>query len=198
MHSRSSPVAPSPALTQWLLDGTHDEGWGREIGRFGWGLGLASAYGLVLGFREGGLSLFRHALGVPLAFVAVALLGVPALLIVLTLFDAPLSPRQAVRAASGATARAGLMLAGLAPAVALYVASAESRWLAAAAGGMGLLVSGIVGLSAFLSDLGRGSATAEEGKRLVFGFCFAGFAVFAGLLAIRVWWGALPILGGGQ
>lgn len=196
MQTRPTPALEAPAFTERLLDDADDRGPGLEIARFGWGLGLASIYGLALGLRAGGTSLLLHAVGVPLGFLAVGALGVPALLIVLTVFDASLSPRAALRAVSVATVRGGLLLAGIAPAVALYVTSSEAGWVAAACGVAGLFVGGAVGLASFTHEIGRTAADEDDGKKVVLGLSFAGFGVFAILLALRVWWSTLPLLGG--
>jgi len=169
-----------------------------EAGRFGAGLGLAAAYGLALGARQGGASLFKHAAGVPAAMIAVACLGVPALTILLTLFNAPLAPSRALSAASRAAAASGLVLGGLAPAAALFVVTSESRATAAIMGLLGLAVGGVIGLRVLLRDLKAALQTEENlMTRAASGFVLVGFAAFAVLLALRVWWSALPILNGG-
>jgi hypothetical protein len=169
-----------------------------EAGRFGAGLGLAALYGLALGARQGGVSLFKHALGVPAGMVAVACLGVPALTILLTLFNAPLAPPRALSAASRAAAASGLVLGGLAPAAALFVVTSESPATAAIMGLLGLAVGGVIGLRVLLRDL-KSALESDENlmTRAASGFVLIGFAAFAVLLALRVWWSSLPILKGG-
>lgn len=169
-----------------------------EAGRFGAGLGLAAAYGLALGARQGGVSLFRHALGVPAGMIAVAGLGVPALTILLTLFNAPLAPPRALSAASRAAAASGLVLGGLAPAAALFVVTSESATTAAIMGLLGLAIGGVIGLRVLLRDLKSALETDENlMTRAASGMVLIGFAAFAVLLALRVWWSSLPILKGG-
>jgi hypothetical protein len=171
---------------------------GAEISRFGAGLGLAALYGLALGARQGGLSLFRHAVGVPAAMVAVACLGVPALTIVLTLFNAPISPSRALSAAARAAAASGLVLGGLAPAAALFVVTSGSTGAAAIMGLLGLAVGGVIGMRVLIRDLK--SALQGEQNAMTWaasGFALVGFAIFAVALALRVWWSSLPILNGG-
>lgn len=169
-----------------------------EAGRFGAGLGLAAVYGLALGARQGGVSLFKHAAGVPAGMIAVACLGVPALTILLTLFNAPLAPPRALSAASRAAAASGLVLGGLAPAAALFVVTSESSTTAAIMGLLGLAVGGLIGLRVLLRDL-KSALESEENlmTRAASGFVLVGFAAFAVLLALRVWWSSLPILNGG-
>ncbi|MCK6586350.1 MAG: hypothetical protein L6Q76_02085 [Polyangiaceae bacterium] len=169
-----------------------------EAGRFGAGLGLAAVYGLALGARQGGASLFKHAAGVPAGMIAVACLGVPALTILLTLFNAPLAPPRALSAASRAAAATGLVLGGLAPAAALFVVTSESSSTAAVMGLLGLAVAGVIGLRVLLRDL-KAALESDENlmTRAASGFVLVGFAAFAVLLALRVWWSSLPILNGG-
>lgn len=169
-----------------------------ELSRFGVGLGLASLYGLSLGARQGGVSFVRHAAGVPAAMIAVACVGVPALTIVLTLFDAPLDPPRALSATARAAAATGLVLGGLAPASALFVVTSGADATAALMGLLGLAVGGAVGVCILLRDLGavlqREGGLAGVSRSTAALVVFAAFAV---VLALRVWWGMLPILKGG-
>ncbi|WP_438022014.1 hypothetical protein [Sorangium sp. So ce233] len=203
-------AAPAPVAAEPAADGGYP-GWTAallaerspsllrdDLSRFGIGVGLASLYGLALGARQGGVSLVQHAAGVPAAVVAVAGLGVPALLIVLTLFNAPLDPPRALSATARAAAATGLVLGGLAPAAALFVVTSGSDLTAALMGLLGLAVGGVLGIHVLLRDLraalrrdgGRG-CLAEHGAALL------GFAGFAVALALRVWWATLPILKAG-
>lgn len=164
--------------------------------RFGAALALSACYGLAIGTRDGGLSILRHAAAVPLAPLAVAGLGVPALFIVLTLFDAPVEPKAAVSAAARGAATTGLVLGGLAPAMALFVTTSSSRFGAAFCAGVGLMLAGVFGLRAFLASIGAPIGKASAGVRTMSGFALAGFAIFATALSARVWWSSLPIFGG--
>ncbi|HMY16049.1 MAG TPA: hypothetical protein PKA58_06950 [Polyangium sp.] len=164
--------------------------------RFGVAFALAAAYGLAVGTRDGGVGLLKHAAAVPLAPLAVALVGVPALLIVLTLFDAPVSPNAAFSAASRGAAATGMVLGGLAPAMALFVTTTSTRPGAAISAGLGLILAGIFGLRAFLRAIGTPIRQADALPRTVSGFALAGFALFATALSARIWWSTLPIFGG--
>jgi hypothetical protein len=164
--------------------------------RFGIALVLAAGYGLAVGTRDGGLSILKHAVAVPLAPLAVAAVGVPALLIVLTLFDAPVSPTAAFSAASRGAAATGLVLGGLAPAMALFVTTTTTRPGAAISVGLGLILAGIFGLRAFLRTIGAPLRDADSLPRTVSGFALAGFVLFATALSARIWWSTLPIFGG--
>jgi hypothetical protein len=169
-----------------------------DLSRFGVGVGLASLYGLALGARQGGASFAHHAAGVPAAMVAVACVGVPALTIVLTLFDAPLDPPRALSATARAAASTGLVLGGLAPASALFVVTSGSDVTAALMGLLGLAVGGVVGVGFLLRDLG--AALRRDGGLVRLSGATAAlvvFAVFAAVLALRVWAETLPILNGG-
>jgi hypothetical protein len=190
----SQPIVPS--FTRSLL--AEDEGFSprREAARFGIGLGLAAVYGLSLGTRSGGKAFFTHALFVPAALAAVVALGVPALYISLALFDAPIEPPRAVAAAARATARTGLVLAGLAPAAALFVVSSDDARSAAGSAIVGLVIAGAVGLTRMVGDLHGAIQHAPANTRAKADFAFFGFAVFAVALAARIWWAALPLLRG--
>jgi len=194
-----APRAPlPPSFTADLLADDAVFQPARELRRFGTGLGLSALYGLSLGARQGGKAFFVHAAGVPLALLAVAALGVPALYIALALVDAPIEPPRAIRAASRATAQSGLVLAGLAPAAALFVVTSDLPRTAAMAGVVGLVVGGAIGLRLLLGELHRALKEANVSIRLAGGLGFVGFGVFAIALSARIWTAALPVLGGGR
>jgi hypothetical protein len=197
---RAAPEeAPLPSsFTAQLLSDDGAFNAGREAARFGVGLGLAALYGVSMGARHGGKAFFTHAAGVPAALLAIAALGVPALYIVLALFDAPLSPPRMITAAARASARTGLVLAGLAPAAALFVVSSDRTATAGVAAGIGLFVAGAIGLSHLLGELRRAIEKATAATRATAGLAFLGFGVFAVALAARIWWATLPLLGGLQ
>ncbi|WP_437668863.1 hypothetical protein [Sorangium sp. So ce131] len=192
-----APVAP-PSWTASLLGELPPERLRDSLSRFGVGLGLASLYGVGLGARHGGASFVQHALGVPAAMVAVACLGVPALTIVLTLFNAPLDPPRALSATARAAAATGLALGGLAPAAALFVVTSENGGTAAVMALLGLAVGGTIGLRVLLRDLK--AALARKGNllgRAASGAAFLGFAAFAVALSLRVWLDVLPVFSRG-
>lgn len=193
-----SPEAPRSFAQTLLGEGSIDEHLSLRDGlqRFGTGLALAAAYGLAVGTRDGGVSMLKHAAAVPLAQVAVAAVGVPALLIVLTLFDAPVSPTAAFSAASRGAAATGLVLGGLAPAMALFVTTTSTRFGAAISAGMGLILAGVFGLRAFMRTIGSPIGHANALPRTISGFALAGFALFATALSARIWFSTLPIFGG--
>ena len=196
--SAAAPPAPPPvpSFTANLLADDAAFSPRREAVRFGTGLGLAAIYGLALGTRQGGKAFFTHAAFVPAALAAVVTLGVPALYIALALFDAPIDPPRAIAASARATARTGLLLAGLAPAAALFVVSSDDARSAAGSAIVGLVVAGGIGLTRMVGELHGSMARAPSNVRARAVFAFFGFMIFAVALAARVWWAALPLLRG--
>ncbi len=194
----SSPAPPPvvPSFTRSLLAEDPAFSPRREAARFGVGLGLAALYGLALGTRQGGKAFFTNAAFVPAALAAVVALGVPALYISLALFDAPIEPPRALAAAARATARTGLVLAGLAPAAALFVVSSDDARSAAGSAIVGLAIAGAIGLTRMVGDLHGSITHAPANVRAKADFAFFGFAIFAVALAARIWWAALPLLRG--
>jgi hypothetical protein len=193
----ADPPKPLPASwTASLLSDQGDFNVKREAARFGVGIGLAALYGVSLGARHGGKAFFAHAAGVPAALLAITALGIPALYIVLALFDAPIEPPRMIAAAARAAARSGLLLAGLAPAAALFVVSSDRAETAALAGALGLFVAGALGLHRLLSELRGSLQHAAVTTRATASLAFLGFGVFAIALAARIWWATLPLIGG--
>jgi len=160
------------------------------------GVGLAALYGVALGARHGAAAMLVHALGVPAALLAVTAVGLPALYILLGLFDAPLSPRKATGAAVVGIASAGIVLAGLAPLAALYVVTSASDGAAATAGTLGLLLGGLLGLRHLMTTLRDGLAEADSATRALALAAQVGFGIFALVLGWRVWSATLPLIGG--
>jgi len=161
------------------------------------GLALASIAGLAMGLREGPVAMAVHAAGVPLALGAVAALGGPSLYVVLALFDAPLDPRAAAAAAARGIAAAGLVLAGLAPAIAVFVVTSATLDGAALASGVALVAGGAIGLGHVLRVVGTALERADSATRGMATLVLIGFAIFAIALASRVWGSLLPVLAGG-
>lgn len=188
---------PSTAWTARMLDAGDDAPAGELAIRMLGGLALSSAYGAAMGMREGGLSIAEHAIGTPAALAAITVLALPALYIVLALFDAPIDLRRLVAAAARGWATAGIALAGLAPAVALFSMTTVAPWAAAAIAGVGLLVGGGLGLRVLLAGVRDAMREADSATRVLSHLVLGGFAIFAVVLAARIWGAVLPMFGGG-
>lgn len=157
-------------------------------------LALAGLFGAALGARFGAASMLVHAVGVPLGLLAVVVLGVPACGVALAHAGARVPMAELGAALGRAVAATGVVLAGLAPATALVVVSVESVLTASVLGGLALALAGVLGGCRFASELGR--VLARAGSPLAARSVPPAFFVFAAALAIRVWTGVLPMLGG--
>jgi hypothetical protein len=191
--------APAPLPNSWtgsLLAADAEPSLRREAARFGVGLGLSALYGLALGARGGKLAFLVHAAGVPAALLVAFGIGIPALYIFLALVDAPVAPSAMAAAATRATATAGLVLAGLAPAAALFVVTSERPGAAALAASVGLAVGGAFGLGNVVSELRKSVEDARASTRFAADLAFGVFGLFAVVVALRVWMSLLPVLGG--
>lgn len=161
------------------------------------GLAMASIAGLAMGARDGVVAMAVHAAGVPIALAAVSALGVPSLYVVLALFDAPIDPRASAAAAARGMAAGGLVLAGLAPAIALFVVTSDSAEAAAGAAIAGLAIGGAIGLGHVVAAVNDALGEADSATRVMAKLVLAGFSVFAIALSARVWGALLPVLVGG-
>lgn len=170
----------------------------QDLSRLGAGLALSAVFGLALGARGGGLDLVRHACGAPLGLLVVSGVVAPSLFVRLSLLDAPLRATQMLSTVARATYGAGLVMAGLAPAMAMLVVSIESPAAAAAMSGLGLALAGGIGMWTLLSDLQQLVAGAPLLLRSRIFCSVAVFAVLACALSARAWYAWLPLLGGGQ
>jgi hypothetical protein len=194
---RPPPERASPGLASALVAPSTTSTWIDEVRRLAVAASLSAVFGVSLGLRRGGLSLAWGAMGAPLGIVAVGALAVPALAIVLALANAPLAPLDLARATGRATAKAGLLLAGLAPGAALFVVTVEDAITVTLVGFGALVLAGAVAARSFLSDLTPALAKASPGQRSVVHVSLWAFLAFAGALALRVWWLALPMLTSG-
>src|SRR5262249_22694006 len=149
----------------------------------GAGLLLASLYGLALGARRGGIDLVRHALGAPAALLVVGAIAVPALFVVLSLFDAPVTLAKTISATARAAASTGLVMAGLAPAATLLAVTIESATVAGFIARVGLVLAGSIGVLPLLGDLYGELSAAPFGVRMKSSLALFGFALFAGALS---------------
>ena len=168
--------------------------WASEAQRLLLGTALAAVFGVALGLRHGGAALVLGALGAPAGILAVAAVAVPAFAIVLALANAPLEAMDLLHATSRAAMRAGLFLAGLAPAVAMLVVTVEETVTVDVMGFGALLFAGAIAGHAFVAELRPHLAGAPRTTRAILGAALPAFLLFAAVLAARVWWLALPML----
>jgi hypothetical protein len=185
---RETPVSWAELL---LLPGP-EKTWMDELRRLVTAGALSSTYGLALGARGGMGSMLHHALSVPLAPLAVCLSATPALVILLALANASIRPLGVARAAAKAFAHTGLILAGISPCVALFMATADQPVSGAIVGSLGLLAAGLVGLRAFSSEMA--SALDKPSKRVWLAIIVS--MLFAAALSWRIWLVSLPALEG--
>jgi hypothetical protein len=168
--------------------------WPGEARRMFLAAAFASLFGIALGLRKGGVSILVGAVGAPAGIVAVAAVAVPAFAIVLALANAPLDAMDLARATSRAAMRAGLLLAGLAPGVALLVVTCEEAITVDVMGFGALVFAGGVAAYAFAAELRPLLVAAPRMTRAALSVVLPAFLVFAAVLAARVWWLALPML----
>ena len=181
-----------------LLSPVAKVSWRLEAQRLGIAVGLGSLFGGAIGLRRGGTSIVIHALGVPMGLLVVSLIAVPAFAIVLALANAPVDALSLGRATGRAAAKAGLVLGGLAPAAALFVASVEDAITVTIVGFGGRLLAGLIGIGSFASDLRPLLQAAPAATQRLTRAAMPVFLGFATLLAARVWWLALPLLTGAR
>lgn len=185
---------PRPSLGARLTS-PEMQGATQELARLGAGLGLAALYGLALGARTGGMSLLQHGLAASAGLAAVAVLGIPALFVLLALVNAPVSPGAMLSVGARSLASAGFVLAGLAPSAALLAVTIESPDAAAFVTRAGLTLAGGIGLFQLASSVRAMLHDLTPQARLKCNALLFCFSVFAIMLAARVWH-SLPILRG--
>ena len=160
------------------------------------GLGLAALYGLAIGARQGGALLLAHAVGVPLGLLLLGVVGAPCLFVFLALFRANIDGAILAGAFARGVSSAGLLLAGLAPAAALFVVSSATPQAASFAVLFGLVLGGGLSLARIVMEILRGVWASGSLSRLAAFGIVGGFAFFAVLLEARIWSAMLPVLGG--
>ena len=166
-----------------------------ELSRGITGLALSALFGLALGTRAGGSAFLANAAGVPIGIAIICAVSVPSVLVFLTLFRVPTSMPLALSVVSRAAARAGLVLAGLAPAVALFAVTSEGIGPARLIGAIALTCGGAVLIGQLALGLGRGLSSAPMSRRAIAPLTLAGFALMTAVFALRVWSGAIPFFG---
>jgi hypothetical protein len=167
-----------------------------ELRRFAAGLALSASYGVAVGARDGGSALVRNALGVPLGLAALCAVMLPSLTVLFAILDTPVGASRVLGALARAAASVGLVLAGLAPGVAMLSVSVESPDLARAVAGVGLVLAGALGLVLLAASFGGSLAEAERRAANKGYLLLAGYAVFTLLLGARLFGLFVPVLGG--
>jgi hypothetical protein len=154
---------------------------------------MAALYGAAMGARYGVGSALAHAAGVPLAFLAIASFAAPAFYIVLWHCGAEIDAGRLAAATAEGLHDAGRALAGLAPAVLLFGATLETAVAAAFLSAGGLAIALVLGLRTLSGAVQASLAEGCRGRGALASWPFCALAL---LLAARVWWAALPALGG--
>lgn len=167
-----------------------------ELRRLGAGLALSALYGLALGARESGVELARHALGAPLGLAILGALLTPSLIVLFALFDAPLTPRQLFALLARALSSAGLALAGVAPATALFVVTVESGDLVSGVARAGAALAGGLALGQLTISVWARLADAPAPVRRKARALLLAYGVFVSLLGARLFSVLLPVVGG--
>jgi hypothetical protein len=199
-HASTSPPtrpAAAPAPLTWAerwLGVAATSSWPVEGQRLVLAIGLAALFGVSVGLRRGGVTIALAALGAPAGIAAVAFVAVPAFAIVLSLANAPVDVMDLARATSRAAMRAGLFLAGLAPGAALIVVTVEEAFTVTVSAFGALVLAGMIASHSFSRDLRHQLAAAPRGTRAVLSLAMPAFLLFAAVLAVRVWWLAMPVL----
>lgn len=197
--SLAAPKARREPTSGWaerLVTHTASSSYAELARRAAAGLGLSALYGLSLGARQGGKALVLHAVGVPLGLLLVVLAAAPSMFVFLSICRTPIDARAIASTTARGLGSAGLLLAGLAPAAALFVVSSETPRAAAGAVTLGLMLGGGVALGRATWEIFRSSVVARAGSILGGMGVAVGFATFSVVLAMRVWNAVLPILGG--
>ena len=167
-----------------------------ELGRLAAGLGLSAFYGLALGARAGGSELLKNAVGVPLGLFVLGVVMMPSLTVLFAILDAPVTPSRVLGSLGRALSAVGLVLAGLAPGVALFSVTVESAELATRVARAGFYLAGGLGLVGLAASLSRSLAETKSSVFWKGHFFLLGYAVFAVMLAARLWSAFVPMLGG--
>jgi len=169
------------------LDGS-DVAMGRRLGA---GLALSWVFGASAALVTGA---WTATLGVPALLGVVGSLGVPSVVIGLVLARSELDARDAARAAVHGIATTGLVLGGLAPATLLYLSSSALPEIRLAVLTAALGLAGLLGLARMgHALLARVGADGAPSRALAVGLVVA-FALFSGLLALRLWTSVGPAL----
>ncbi len=195
-------MAEVEAIARGVEPGLEDTRWGERLlaldgsdnamaRRLVAGLALSWVFGASAALVTGAWS---ATLGVPAMLGVVGSLGVPSVVIGLVLARSELDARDAARAAVHGIATTGLVLGGLAPATLLYLSSSTLPEIRLAVLTVALGLAGILGLARMgHALLARVGADDLARRSLAVGLVLA-FALFSGVLALRLWTSVGPAL----
>lgn len=150
--------------------------------RLGLGLVLSWGFGLTVAVVTGA---WTASFGVPAMLALVGSVGVPSVVVGLVLARSDLDARDAARAAVHGIATTGLLLGGLAPATWLYLVGTTDPFLRWIVLSVVVTAAGTVGLARMGHALFTRART--EGTRVASLLLVAAFALFSGVLGLRVW-----------
>jgi hypothetical protein len=182
---------PSAWLTR-IVDGDDLRASARRTG-IGLALTMPFAVAAALHSRSGSVDLLVAGLGIPVGLALIALVGVAASTLGVSLAAAPLAPTAAAAIASRGLFRTGLLLAGFAPLTALWVTGGRliegvlaSTLVLATAGvsGIGTIARGVVDGTSAPNGAWRAGA-------VLVAVLFCGFALIVGL---RLWGDTAAVL----
>jgi len=183
-----SPREPEPIdASAWLVALDRDDELVSSARRAGTGLALTLPFALAAGMRANELDeAILSGLSLPVGLAMIALVGVSASTLGISMASAPIAPAQAAAIASRGLFRAGVLLAGLAPVTALWVAGARPlEGLFASSVAVG--VAGTWGIATIARGLVVATAEANgnwRGGALMVAVLFVLFAIVVGF---RLW-----------
>lgn len=185
------PTDASPFLAS-LVDGDDAATSARRAGA---GLLLTLPFAIAAGLRTDAspTDALVAALGLPVGLALIALVGVASSTLGISIVSAPLEPSIAGAVASRGLLRAGLLLAGLAPLTALWVASG-SAIEALFATTLVTFVAGAAGIGAIAHGLVTSTKDADGSPRLGSLVVSTLFVLFAFLVGLRVWVSVVNVL----
>lgn len=191
-------VVEPPLLTEvspWLARTLADDTLASSARRAGLGLALTLPFAVAAGLRAPSLSTAAVAsLSLPIGLAMIALVGVAASSLGVSMTSAPLAPTEAVAIASRGLFRVGVLLVGLAPVTALWVAGGRPlEGLLAATLAVG--ISGAAGIGAIVRGLVVTTSEPDGTWRVGAVVVALLFGLFALVVGLRVWLGALDGLG---
>lgn len=183
--------APADDTSAWLVSIHAGDDLASAARRAGAGLALTLPFALAAGLRTNAapLDALVAGLALPVGLAMIALSGVSASTLGISLVAAPLSPATAASIASRGVFRAGLLLVGLAPLTALGVASGRALE-ALLSSSLVVFVAGATGIGTIARGLVAATLAQDGSARLGSAVVALLFAMFALVMGLRVW---LPV-----